>query len=137
MESVIDHRKDDNGEESCSVKWTGYPGSEATWEPLEHMNGNCEDIVGKGPFSICCLGTAGGISLPELSLCRRHAVHCRFLQRGYPRASATRRQGGDAEETSVADGRALQGGGVTLEVTRAGLTRLRHAKRPVTACELA
>ncbi|MGY3698079.1 membrane-bound inhibitor of C-type lysozyme [Bradyrhizobium sp. USDA 3240] len=30
-----------------------------------------------------------------------------------------------------------KGGGVTLEVTKAGLTRLRHAKRPVTACELA
>ncbi|MGF6310125.1 hypothetical protein ABIB82_003250 [Bradyrhizobium sp. i1.8.4] len=29
------------------------------------------------------------------------------------------------------------GGGVTLEINRAGLTRLRHAKRPVTACELA
>ncbi len=29
------------------------------------------------------------------------------------------------------------GGGVTLAFSRAGLIRLRHAKRPVTACELA
>ncbi|WP_342722308.1 MliC family protein [Bradyrhizobium sp. B097] len=34
-------------------------------------------------------------------------------------------------------GARYKGGGVTLEITRAGLTRLRHAKRPVTACELA
>ncbi|WP_050425032.1 MliC family protein [Bradyrhizobium tropiciagri] len=34
-------------------------------------------------------------------------------------------------------GTRYKGGGVTLEITRAGLTRLRHAKRPVTACELA
>lgn len=30
-----------------------------------------------------------------------------------------------------------KGGGVTLEISRGGLARLRHAKRPVTACELA
>jgi len=34
-------------------------------------------------------------------------------------------------------GTRYRGSGVTLEITRAGLTRLRHAKRPVTACELA
>ncbi|NEU95153.1 MliC family protein [Bradyrhizobium uaiense] len=34
-------------------------------------------------------------------------------------------------------GARYKGGGVTLEITRAGLTRLRHAKRPLTACELA
>ncbi|TWC07059.1 membrane-bound lysozyme inhibitor of c-type lysozyme MliC [Bradyrhizobium macuxiense] len=34
-------------------------------------------------------------------------------------------------------GTRYKGGGVTLEITRAGLTRLRHAKQPVTACELA
>jgi len=33
-------------------------------------------------------------------------------------------------------GTRYRGGGVTLEITRGGLTRLRHAKRPVTACEL-
>src|SRR5437762_4270462 len=27
------------------------------------------------------------------------------------------------------------GGGVTLKITKAGLTTLKHAKRPVTACE--
>ncbi|ERF81502.1 MliC family protein [Bradyrhizobium viridifuturi] len=34
-------------------------------------------------------------------------------------------------------GTRYKGGGVTLEIGRAGLTRLRHAKRPVTACEQA
>ncbi|WP_050627604.1 MliC family protein [Bradyrhizobium viridifuturi] len=34
-------------------------------------------------------------------------------------------------------GTRYKGGGVTLEISRAGSTRLRHAKRPVTACELA
>ena len=34
-------------------------------------------------------------------------------------------------------GARYKGRGVTLEITRAGVTRLRHAKRPVTACELA
>ena len=34
-------------------------------------------------------------------------------------------------------GTRYRGSGVTLEITRAGLTRLRHAKRSVTACELA
>ncbi|MGY3482651.1 membrane-bound inhibitor of C-type lysozyme [Bradyrhizobium sp. USDA 4011] len=34
-------------------------------------------------------------------------------------------------------GTRYRGGGVTLEITGAGLTRLRHAQRPVTACELA
>ena len=33
-------------------------------------------------------------------------------------------------------GARYRGDGVTLEINRAGLTRLRHAKRPVTACEL-
>ena len=28
------------------------------------------------------------------------------------------------------------GGGVTLKITKAGLTTLKHAKQPVTACEL-
>lgn len=34
-------------------------------------------------------------------------------------------------------GTRYKGGGVTLAVSRAGVIRLRHAKRPVTACELA
>lgn len=34
-------------------------------------------------------------------------------------------------------GASYKGGGVTLAVSRAGLVRLRHAKRPVTACEQA
>ncbi|MGY3527902.1 MliC family protein [Bradyrhizobium sp. USDA 4452] len=56
--------------------------------------------------------------------------------------------GGDTRAHLQLDGKAVtltkrlaltgmryRGGGVTLEITRAGLTRLRHAKRPVTACE--
>ncbi|QIG91665.1 MULTISPECIES: MliC family protein [unclassified Bradyrhizobium] len=34
-------------------------------------------------------------------------------------------------------GTRYKGGGVTLEISRSGLARLRHAKRPATACELA
>ncbi|MGY4478853.1 MliC family protein [Bradyrhizobium sp. USDA 3364] len=34
-------------------------------------------------------------------------------------------------------GTRYRGGGVTLEISRAGLTRLKHARRPATACELA
>ncbi|MVT68280.1 hypothetical protein GPL21_24590 [Bradyrhizobium pachyrhizi] len=34
-------------------------------------------------------------------------------------------------------GTRYRGGGVTLEISRAGLARLRHARRPATACELA
>ena len=33
-------------------------------------------------------------------------------------------------------GARYSGGGVTLKITRAGLATLKHAKRPVTACEL-
>jgi membrane-bound inhibitor of C-type lysozyme len=34
-------------------------------------------------------------------------------------------------------GTRYRGGGVTLEISRSGSARLRHAKRPATACELA
>lgn len=34
-------------------------------------------------------------------------------------------------------GARYKGGGVTLEIGRAGLARLRHARRPATVCELA
>ena len=34
-------------------------------------------------------------------------------------------------------GTRYKGGGVTLEISRSGLARLRHAKQPATACELA
>jgi membrane-bound inhibitor of C-type lysozyme len=33
-------------------------------------------------------------------------------------------------------GSRYSGSGVTLKITRAGVTTLKHAKRPVTACEL-
>ena len=33
-------------------------------------------------------------------------------------------------------GSRYSGNGVTLKITRAGVTTLKHAKRPVTACEL-
>jgi len=35
----------------------------------------------------------------------------------------------------VLSGSRYTGSGVTLKITRAGLTTLKHAKRPVTACE--
>lgn len=34
-------------------------------------------------------------------------------------------------------GTRYRGGGVTLEISRTGLAKLRHARRPATACELA
>jgi len=33
-------------------------------------------------------------------------------------------------------GSRYSGSGVTLKMTKAGITTLKHAKRPVTACEL-
>jgi len=33
-------------------------------------------------------------------------------------------------------GSRYSGSGVTLKITKAGITTLKHAKRPVTACEL-
>ena len=36
----------------------------------------------------------------------------------------------------VFSGSRYSGSGVTLKITKAGITTLKHAKRPVTACEL-
>jgi len=59
----------------------------------------------------------------------------RPLQRLLTRQLQLDGQGGDADKAAVAHGHALFGRWRHLEVTRAGLARLRHGKRPATACD--
>ena len=33
-----------NGKKHYKIKWKGYPASQTTWEPKEHLN-NCIDMV--------------------------------------------------------------------------------------------
>lgn len=47
VEDILKYRRNENGEEHFLVKWVGYPVSEATWEPLGHMNENCRELVAK------------------------------------------------------------------------------------------
>ena len=37
VEAIIGERKNDNGDREFLVKWEGYPDSESTWEPREHL----------------------------------------------------------------------------------------------------
>lgn len=47
VEDILRYRRNADGEEYFLVKWIGFPISEATWEPLRHMNENCREIVAK------------------------------------------------------------------------------------------
>jgi hypothetical protein len=38
VEKLVDHRYNDNGTLEYEVKWKGYPTSENTWEPINHIN---------------------------------------------------------------------------------------------------
>ena len=40
IEKIIGKGKDESGAVVYRVKWEGYPESEATWEPLAHLEGN-------------------------------------------------------------------------------------------------
>lgn len=47
VEDILRYRRSDDGEEYFLVKWIGFPASEATWEPFQHMNDNCRELVAK------------------------------------------------------------------------------------------
>eukprot|EP00929_Paragymnodinium_shiwhaense_P117844 TRINITY_DN8919_c0_g1_i1.p1 TRINITY_DN8919_c0_g1~~TRINITY_DN8919_c0_g1_i1.p1 ORF type:complete len:641 (-),score=171.61 TRINITY_DN8919_c0_g1_i1:132-2054(-) len=47
VEDILRYRKTPDGSESFLVKWVGYPVEEATWEPLEHLNENCKELIAK------------------------------------------------------------------------------------------
>ncbi len=47
LEKVIKMHINKKGKEEFLVKWVGYPLSQATWEPFEHLSGEeaCEYLV--------------------------------------------------------------------------------------------
>jgi hypothetical protein len=48
VEDILRYRRDEaTGEEYFLVKWQGFPADEATWEPLQHMNDNCKELIMK------------------------------------------------------------------------------------------
>jgi len=47
VEDILKYRRNEDGTEYFYVKWLGYPVSESTWEPLEHMNENCLELIAK------------------------------------------------------------------------------------------
>jgi len=47
VEDILRYRRAENGEEFFFVKWVGYSVDDATWEPLEHMNDNCRELIAK------------------------------------------------------------------------------------------
>jgi len=47
VEDILRYRKNENGDEYFLVKWVGFPASEATWEPLAHMNEDCRELIAK------------------------------------------------------------------------------------------
>merc|ERR1719265_468178 len=47
VESIVRYRQTTDGQELFLVKWVGYPVTEATWEPLEHLNENCTELIAK------------------------------------------------------------------------------------------
>lgn len=47
VEDILRYRRNEDGGEYFLVKWFGYPTDQATWEPLEHMNDNCRELIAK------------------------------------------------------------------------------------------
>lgn len=47
VEDILRYRRNEDGSEYFLVKWIGYSESEATWEPLAHMNDNCRELIAK------------------------------------------------------------------------------------------
>jgi len=48
VEDILRYRRDEtSGEEYFLVKWQGFAVDEATWEPLQHMNDNCKELIAK------------------------------------------------------------------------------------------
>merc|ERR1719410_277568 len=78
VEDILRYRRNDEGEEYFLVKWVGFPPSQATWEPLAHMNDNCRELIAKAralfawrrpsaaPTSGSSPGAAADAGAPEL-----------------------------------------------------------------------
>mmetsp|Transcript_56302 Transcript_56302/g.134207 ORF Transcript_56302/g.134207 Transcript_56302/m.134207 type:complete len:623 (+) Transcript_56302:46-1914(+) len=47
VEEILRYRRLEDGEEFFLVKWLGFPQEEATWEPANHMNENCRELIVK------------------------------------------------------------------------------------------
>ena len=44
VEKILDIRLDDDGDKEYLVHWKEYPENEATWEPMEHLEGATQEI---------------------------------------------------------------------------------------------
>jgi hypothetical protein len=44
VEKIIGRRENKNGNYQYQVRWQGYPDSQATWEPIEHLD-NCTELL--------------------------------------------------------------------------------------------
>eukprot|EP00928_Gymnodinium_smaydae_P022926 TRINITY_DN19108_c0_g3_i1.p1 TRINITY_DN19108_c0_g3~~TRINITY_DN19108_c0_g3_i1.p1 ORF type:complete len:618 (+),score=107.33 TRINITY_DN19108_c0_g3_i1:101-1954(+) len=64
VELILKYRKSAAGDEYFLVKWLGYPVSEATWEPLEHMNENCKELIAKARALFAFRKPAAGQAIP-------------------------------------------------------------------------
>lgn len=47
VEEILRYRRNEENEEHFLVKWVGFPDSEATWEPLAHLNESCRELIAK------------------------------------------------------------------------------------------
>lgn len=45
VSKILDHFRDKTGKDYYRIKWEGYPVSQATWEPEDHLN--CNEIIEK------------------------------------------------------------------------------------------
>lgn len=66
VEDVLRYRRDaSTGDEYFLVKWQGFPAEEATWEPLEHMNDNCKELIMKARALFAWRKTNANAQMPE------------------------------------------------------------------------
>jgi hypothetical protein len=81
------------------------------------------------------LGCVRAVELPELSLRRRAQFIVGFFQ--YDSRAHLQLDGKalTLPKRVALSGSRYQGKGVTLRITKAGVTTLKHARRPVTTCE--
>jgi hypothetical protein len=93
----------------------------------------------------CCMGLAGAASgVPDAAAQTFQNYRCadgtQFIAGFFQYDSRAHLQLDGKAVTLVKrlalSGSRYSGNGVTLKISRAGLTTLKHAKRPVTACEL-
>ena len=78
---------------------------------------------------------SGADNLSKLSLCRRDAIHRRIFPVQFRAHLQLDGKAVTLAKRLALSGSRYSGSGVTLRITRAGATTLKHAKRPVTAYE--